>query len=202
MTMLEALDGQRLPPRFVISPGHTLLLEARDLAGHRCLLLDRGLVRVALSSGTMERADGEPITLGFLQSGDSFSLDMLEHAWIHLEALDATTLVGGDDAARGTGSPSLTDWTTALLLIQHLGSSEQRLRALMQLLVERLGRRCGAWYELPVRLTHDRIAEMVNHTRVTVTKHFSRWRREGLIDSALNAEGGLRIAPRLVEPEL
>lgn len=195
----ERAQVQAGATRFVIPQGHTLLLDARDMDAHRSLRLTSGLVRVGLSSAVAEPLDCRPITLGFLQSGDSISLEVLRHSWLHLEALDATTLVDGGGQLPADGCSSLHDWTTAMLLIQHLGQAEHRLRALMQLMVDRLGRRCGAWYELPMHLSHERIAEIVGHSRVTVTKTLGYWRREGLIDTELNAAGGLRIAPRLVE---
>lgn len=193
---IEAAAGTT---RFVIPQGHTLLLDARDMEGQRSLRLSSGLVRVGLSSPVAEPLDCSPITLGFLQSGDSIGLEVLRHSWLHLEALDATTLVDCDDLFPSEGCSSLHDWTTAMLLIQHLGHAEHRLRALMQLMVDRLGRRCGAWYELPMHLSHERIAEIVSHSRVTVTKTLGHWRREGLIDTRLNGAGGLRISPRLIE---
>jgi len=192
-------QGQTGATLFVIPQGHTLLLDSSDMDAHRSLRLTSGLVRVGLSSAVAEPLDCRPITLGFLQSGDSISLEVLRHSWLHLEALDATTLVDGGGLLPADGCSSLHDWTTAMLLIQHLGHAEHRLRALMQLMVDRLGRRCGAWYELPMHLSHERIAEIVGHSRVTVTKTLGHWRREGLIDAKLNSAGGLRIAPQLVE---
>lgn len=196
---MPTIDAPAGTTRFVIPQGHTLLLDARDMAAQRSLRLTSGLVRVGLSSPVAEPLDCRPITLGFLQSGDSIGLDVLRHSWLHLEALDATTLVDEDDLFPSEGCSSLHEWTTAMLLIQHLGHAEHRLRALMQLMVDRLGRRCGDWYELPIHLSHERIAEIVSHSRVTVTKTLGHWRREGLIDTQRNGAGGLRISPRLIE---
>lgn len=197
--MTETTITQKQAIQFIIPHGHTLVLEDQDTPDCQHLVIEQGLIRVALSSSLAEREDGDTITLGFLQVGDNMNTDVPRYCWLHLEALAASILVvGGDQSIRDQGI-SLGDWTTSLLMIQHLGNSEYRLKALLRLLVERLGRRCGAWYELPVRLTQDRIAEMVIHTRVTVTKQLSRWRREGLIDSDLTAQGGLRIAPKLIE---
>jgi CRP-like cAMP-binding protein len=196
---MPTIDAPASTTRFVIPQGHTLLLDARDMAAQRSLRLTSGLVRVGLSSPVAEPLDCRPITLGFLQSGDSIGLDVLRHSWLHLEALDATTLVDEDDLCPSEGCSSLHEWTTAMLLIQHLGHAEHRLRALMQLMVDRLGRRCGDWYELPIHLSHERIAEIVSHSRVTVTKTLGHWRREGLIDTQRNGAGGLRISPRLIE---
>jgi CRP-like cAMP-binding protein len=70
---------------------------------------------------------------------------------------------------------------------------------LLQLLVHRLGQRRGPWYHLPMRLKHESLAEMVNHSRVTVTRHMSRWRKCGWIDPGGPGCAELRLAPELVE---
>jgi CRP-like cAMP-binding protein len=70
---------------------------------------------------------------------------------------------------------------------------------LLQLLVQRLGHRRGAWYDLPIRLTHAELAELSGHTRVTVTRQLSRWRDQGLIEQGEGPQRCLRIAPALVE---
>ncbi|MBM5796429.1 MAG: Crp/Fnr family transcriptional regulator, partial [Cyanobacteria bacterium M_surface_7_m2_037] len=75
----------------------------------------------------------------------------------------------------------------------------QRIGALLQLLVERLGRRNGAWYELPLRLTHAELADLSGHTRVTVTKQLSRLRNLGLIEQDAGPGKTLRISPELLE---
>jgi CRP-like cAMP-binding protein len=69
----------------------------------------------------------------------------------------------------------------------------------LQLLVERLGRRNGAWYELPLRLTHAQLADLSGHTRVTVTKQLSRLRNLGLIEQDAGPSKTLRISPELLE---
>jgi hypothetical protein len=158
------------------------------------------LIRVAFSSVHIEPMEAEPITLGFLQSGDQLPLELLRHSWLHLEAIKTTSLTDTSELSQGIEAISLNDWTASLLMIQHLSDSQQRLRALLQLLVDRLGQRCGIWYELPMRLKHERLAEMVNHTRVTVSRHMSRWRQAGLIDSDHHEHGHLRIAPALLDP--
>ena len=75
----------------------------------------------------------------------------------------------------------------------------QRITALMQLLVQRLGIRKGEWYELPLRLTHADLAQLCGHTRVTVTRQLSKWRESGLIEQDNTASRNLRIAPELVD---
>jgi hypothetical protein len=193
------LAGRLKPACLSIPIGHTLLLDASNFSRSTQLRVSEGLIRVAFSSVHIEPMEAEPITLGFLQSGDQLPLELLRHSWLHLEAIKTTSLTDTSELSQGVEAISLNDWTASLLMIQHLSDSQQRLRALLQLLVDRLGQRCGSWYELPMRLKHERLAEMVNHTRVTVSRHMSRWRQAGLIDSEHHQHGHLRIAPELLD---
>jgi hypothetical protein len=184
---------------YAIREGHTLILDHSDRHNNACLQISQGLIRVALSSRLAERHDAQPITLGYLQEGDVINLDLLRDSWLHLESLKTSALKSCFLLQTpDPGHISLSDWTTALLVIQHIGPAEQRLQALLRLLVMRLGRRRGAWCELPLPIGHERIAEMVNHTRSTVTRQLNHWRRSGLIDSVMGPEGGLRISPQLI----
>jgi hypothetical protein len=193
------LAGRLKPACLSIPIGHTLMLDASNFSRSTRLRVSEGLIRVAFSSVHIEPMEAEPITLGFLQSGDQLPLELLRHSWLHLEAIKTTSLTDTSELSQGVEAISLNDWTASLLMIQHLNDSQQRLRALLHLLVDRLGQRCGSWYELPMRLKHERLAEMVNHTRVTVSRHMSRWRQAGLIDSEHHEHGHLRIAPELLD---
>lgn len=181
-----------------IREGITLLLDERQLECHQCLTVRDGLLRVAVSRFEEDSLEGHPVTLGFLQTGDQLPLDLLRTKRLHLQALRATWLVASHPALPAVDGSSLHDWTLEMLLIRNLSDAEQRISALLQLLVQRLGHRRGAWYELVLPLTHAELAELCGHTRVTVTRQFSRWRQQGL----LNQEGRqhlLRVSPSLVE---
>ena len=73
-----------------------------------------------------------------------------------------------------------------LLRIRHYGQAEKRLHALFALLVNRLGKRCSDYFQLPFRLTHDRLGELIGATRVTTTRQVSKWRN---LDE-MNCSGG------------
>lgn len=176
-----------------------MLLDEQLLQRGNCLSIATGLVRVAISQPEQEPLEAQPITLGFLQTGDQLPLDLLRTARLHLLALAPTRLEGGCPPLPPVGASSLHEWTVALLMIRHLGEAEQRITALLQLLVQRLGHRRGRWYELPLRLTHAELAELSGHTRVTVTRQLSKWRELGLIEQESHPERTLRIAPQLVE---
>ncbi|MEY3750026.1 MAG: hypothetical protein RLZZ11_217 [Cyanobacteriota bacterium] len=186
-------------PALSIRAGNTLLLDAHLLEHNQCLTVHSGLVRVAASKPDQEALVAQPVTLGFLQAGDQLPLDLLRTTRLHLEALEATRLTEGCSLVPAAGTNSLHEWTLSLLLIRNLSDAEQRIGALLQLLVERLGRRNGQWYELPLRLTHAELADLSGHTRVTVTKQLSKWRSAGLIEQESGPERTLRISPDLLE---
>jgi CRP-like cAMP-binding protein len=178
-----------------IAEGHTLLLEPDRQDGARCFLIERGLLKVSLSS-----TDSQPITLGFLQAGDQLPLELQRRATMHLEAITSVHLSECGVETPQPGQHSLNDWAVDLLLIRRLTTAEQRLTALLRLLAERIGRRQKDWYVLPLQLTHAQIADLIGHTRVTVTQQLSLLRRARLIETCRGPAGDLRLAPGLVEP--
>lgn len=175
------------------------------LAG-QCVLLDPGL----RPSGTcLEMLEGiarvycpceetEGMTIAFLQAGDHLRTDRLCSEGVCVEALTPMSFHRLDPSEAGVGFDAVNEWTLQLLRIRHLGQAEKRLHALLSLLARRLGRRCGAWCDLPFRLTHERIAELIGTTRVTTTRLLSRIRSAELL-VVPGGEPGLRLAPSLVE---
>jgi len=77
---------------------------------------------------------------------------------------------------------AVNEWTLQLLRVRHLGQAEQRLQALMALLVNRLVLRCRDSFQLPFRLTHERFGELIGATRVTTTRLLSKWRQADLVE--------------------
>ncbi len=188
---------QATPATMLLSARQVLLLDGGFDSAGLALRIKHGVLRVFLFSPA-----GEEITIGFLQTADLFDQQSLRRDWIGVEAM---SMVGIEREERRSGAfpdtADLNGWTTELLMIRHLGETEQRLRALLSLLVERLGRRNGDWYELPLRLTHERIAELIGNTRVTVTKLVSRLRQANLLEvQACGTEPPLlRLSPAVVE---
>jgi Crp-like helix-turn-helix domain len=183
-----------LPVNAVRMPvGQTVLLDPALRPEGSCIEVLEGMARVYCPC---EETEG--MTLAFLQPGDQLCTDRLCSEGICVEAL--TPLVFSSDASprAGAGFDPVNEWTLQLLRIRHLGSAEQRLHALLSLLVRRLGRRCGSWCDLPFRLTHERIGELIGTTRVTTTRLISRIRQAQLLQVPAG-ESGLRLAPELVE---
>ncbi|MFM7235156.1 MAG: Crp/Fnr family transcriptional regulator [Cyanobium sp.] len=186
-------------PPLSIREGVTVVLEERQLERHRSLTVTAGLVRVAASRLEQDPLEVHPMTLGFLQAGDQLALDLLWKKRLHLQALIDSRLEESGRIPPAADGNSLHDWTLEMLLIRNLSDAEHRISALLQLLVRRFGRRRGAWYELSFPMTHADLAELCGHTRVTVSRQFSRWRSQGLLEQDPGPHRLLRLAPDLVE---
>ncbi|MCT0214026.1 helix-turn-helix domain-containing protein [Synechococcus sp. CS-1324] len=173
--------------------GQTVLLDPAGRPGGCCLEVLEGVARVYCPC---EETEG--MTLAFLQAGDRLRTDRLCSEGVCVEALTPLRFRSDGEAGESDGFDPVNEWTLQLLRIRHLGSAEQRLHALFGLLVRRLGRRCGPWCDLPFRLTHERIGELIGTTRVTTTRLISRIRQAELLE-APSGQSGLRLAPSLVE---
>lgn len=173
--------------------GQTVLLDPALRPGGTSIQVLEGIARVYCPC---EETEG--MTLAFLQPGDQLRTDRLCSEGVCVEALTPLCFRSEAEASDGTGFDPVNEWTLQLLRIRHLGSAEQRLHALFGLLVRRLGRRCGPWCDLPFRLTHERIGELIGTTRVTTTRLISRIRQAELLEAPVG-EPGLRLAPSLVE---
>jgi hypothetical protein len=138
------------------------------------------------------------MTLAFLQPGDQLATDRLCSGGVCVEALTPLLFRSDAQAQSSGGLDPVNEWTLQLLRIRHLNKAEQRLHALLGLLVRRLGKRCGPWCDLPFRLSHERIAELIGTTRVTTTRLISRIRQEKLLEAPAQ-QALLRLAPSLVE---
>jgi len=173
--------------------GRSVLLDPGLSPPGSCLEVLEGIARVYCPC---EETEG--MTLAFLQAGDQLRTDRLCSEGICVEALTPLAFCAGVDPSSGAGFDAVNEWTLQLLRIRHLGQAEQRLHALLALLVNRLGRRCGNWCDLPFRLTHERIGELIGTTRVTTTRLISRLRQASLM-AVSSGELGMRLAPELIE---
>jgi hypothetical protein len=193
------LQSPECQQQLLLPIGHTLILDGHSRRHCGPLQVGEGLLRVAYLSNWPETPLQRPLTIGFLQAGDPVPLQMLAHSNLHLEAIQPSRLCDRVAGADAEDTICLADWTASLLALHRLPDSDRRLQALLQLLVHRLGQRRGPWYHLPMRLKHESLAEMVNHSRVTVTRHMSRWRKRGWIDPGGPGRPELRLAPALIE---
>ncbi len=173
--------------------GQSVLIDPSSRAGGSCLEVIEGIARVYCPC---EETEG--MTLAFLQEGDQLRTDRLCSEGVCVEALTPLCFKNDAEASVADGYDAVNEWTLQLLRIRHLGSAEQRLQALFALLVNRLGRRCGNWCNLPFRLTHERIGELIGSTRVTSTRLISRLRSADLLNVP-TGEPILRLSPALIE---
>ena len=173
--------------------GQTVLLDPALRPKGSCIEVLEGMARVYCPC---EETEG--MTLAFLQPGDQLRTDRLCSEGVCVEALTPLLVSTEAQPEATAGFDPVNEWTLQLLRIRHLGNAEQRLHALLSLLVRRLGRRRGDWCDLPFRLTHERIGELIGATRVTTTRMISKIRQAKLIEVPAG-DSCLRLAPELVE---
>ena len=176
-----------------LRPGQTVMVDPSARRGGSCLEVLEGVARVYCPC---EETEG--MTLAFLQEGDQVRTDRLCSEGICVEALTPLSFRSDAEPQEGVGFDSVNEWTLQLLRIRHLGSAELRLHALLALLVNRLGRRCGEWCDLPFRITHDRIGELIGSTRVTSTRLISKLRNSDQLDTP-TGDNNLRLSAALIE---
>jgi len=174
-------------------PGQSVLIDPSARSGAGCIEVLEGVARVYCPC---EETEG--MTLAFLQSGDQLRTDRLCSEGVCVEALTPLLFRSDAEANTNDGFDPVNEWTLQLLRIRHLGSAESRLQALFALLVNRLGRRCGDWCQLPFRLTHERIGELIGSTRVTSTRLISRLRSSEMLNVP-SGEQILKLSPSLIE---
>ena len=183
-----------LPVNAVRMPvGQTVLLDPALRPEGSCIEVLEGMARVYCPC---EETEG--MTLAFLQAGDQLRTDRLCSEGVCVEALTPLVFSSEAQPRAGEGFDPVNEWTLQLLRIRHLGSAEQRLHALLALLVRRMGRRCGDWCDLPFRLTHERIGELIGATRVTTTRMISKIRQAQMLQAPVG-DTCLRLAPQLVD---
>ena len=176
-----------------IASGQSLWLDNGPFGPSPALEIVEGIGRLSCSC-----EQGDAMTIAFLQAGDQWQCQGGCVQAVCLEALTPLLLRPLGAWVEPVRADPVQDWTLQLLRIRHLAKAEQRLHALLGLLVFRLGRRCGAWCDLPFRLSHDRLAELIGTTRVTTTRLISRIRQAQLLEAPVG-EAGMRLAPELVE---
>ena len=173
--------------------GQSVLIDPSSRPKGTCLEVVSGIARVYCPC---EETEG--MTLAFLQSGDQLKTELLCSEGVCIEALTELSFESNVNIDDNSGFDAVNEWTLQLLRIRHLGNAEQRLQALFSILVNRLGRRCGQWCELPFRLTHERIGELIGSTRVTSTRLISRLRSAELLIAPLGTQT-VSVAPSFIE---
>jgi len=180
-------------PLILLAEGRTMFLDPAGQAHGTLLQVHQGVARVFCAC---PETDG--MSLAFLQDGDTLRSDRLCSDGVCLEALTPVGFRHLDESQSGA-MDAVNEWTLQLLRIRHLVSAEQRLQALLSLLVHRIGRRTSAGCQLPFRLTHERIGELIGATRVTTSRIASRLREQGVIFQHGGSRTGLTLCPDWIE---
>jgi hypothetical protein len=187
-------------PRSISLAAHQSLLLARDSQVPSCLKLSvqEGIGRISASFRQPGGRRWNDVTLAFATREDC--------PWLRLPATTGC-LLEAQTPLRCDLQPVphcpvthdlISDWLLQLHLVRHPVRADVRLRSLLQLLVQRCGRRSAAGYRLPLALGHARLAELIGSTRSTVTRQIGQLRQQGLLRSEPGDEA-LLLAPELVE---
>lgn len=155
-----------------------------DLPPRQIWVIYRGLVQLSTI-----HAQGEEILLGIAAPSMPFGLPLTNLCPYYALALTDVNLM-----SLGIGeiedSPKLSQglfWylvqrhqqTEALLSVANYRLVEERLRHFLWLLKQELGQTVSQGERLPLRLTHQHIANAIGSTRVTVTRLLGRLQEEG-----------------------
>lgn len=143
----------------------------------------RGIVQLSTF-----QVSGEEILLGWATSSSLFGGDLTNLAICDGKALTEVYL-RWFSRQEIENSPSLTQvmWTQlsqrlkqteSLLAIAGVKRVEDRLRQLLDLLKQELGEPVASGIKIPIRLTHQNLANAIGTTRVTVTRLLGELQRQ------------------------
>ncbi|MGF1604299.1 MAG: Crp/Fnr family transcriptional regulator [Thermosynechococcaceae cyanobacterium] len=140
--------------------------------------IDMGMVRTF----TLHE-DGGITALGLWRAGDVIGHPFAGIEPYHIECLSnvqAHLLQIDDRLALDEAMWSHIHQSQALLTMHH-GSVQTRFRTFLHWLAEKLGQHSGEECFIPLPLTHQDIAEVIDSSRVTVTRLIGQFEREGTL---------------------
>ncbi|MGK7931049.1 MAG: Crp/Fnr family transcriptional regulator [Microcystaceae cyanobacterium] len=146
----------------------------------------RGIVQLSQIS-----LSGDEIILGWAQQNTFFGQWLSHIDAYHAKAMSEVYL-RWYSLTELENSPRLTQvmvtqmarrmkQTEALLAISGLKRVEERLYHLLHLLKQEMGESTETGTRLPVRLTHQNLANAISTTRVTITRLLGDFQRQGMI---------------------
>ena len=180
-------QAEQLKPgkRICLQPSQVLALCRSAADQWLAINISDGIIRLA----TNQQQDGADITLAFLSHSESGLVHHPSNQQLHIEAITETTLEILKQPTPERGNKDvLSEWLFELHLIRNPRKAEKRLKALLELLVERLGKRTTEGFKLEFLLPHSRIAEIIGTTRSTVSRSIGSLRESGqiIINNELN----------------
>ncbi|MGB3559615.1 MAG: Crp/Fnr family transcriptional regulator [Geitlerinemataceae cyanobacterium] len=145
--------------------------------------IEAGFVRTLTSD-----EDGTLTTLGFWKNGDIVGLPLtdIRPYWVEcLTSVKATRLLSKVSQPRDALVSQMqffqSQQSQELLRIAHCKRVEFRLLKLLNWLAQLIGEKLEEGYFIPLRLTHQDLADTVGTTRVTVTRLINEFQRSGRI---------------------
>jgi CRP-like cAMP-binding protein len=180
-------QAEQLRPgkRICLQPSQALAFSRSAADQWLAINISDGIIRLA----TSQQQDSADITLAFLSHSDSGFIHHPTNQQLHIEAITETTFeILKQPIPDRDNKDVLSEWLFELHLIRNPRRAEKRLKALLELLVERLGKRTAEGFKLEFLLPHSRIAEIIGTTRSTVSRSIGSLRESGqiIINNDLN----------------
>ena len=142
------------------------------------IIAEQGIIRLS----TIENDSHPEITVALMSSLDDCTFCYPGSENLQIEAItDCIIKINNEQKVHAANDDFLQEWIFRLYKVRHPIKSEDRLKALLRLLIVRLGKRTPEGYKLQFLLSHSRLAEMIGATRSTVSRSLGALKDKGII---------------------
>lgn len=176
MNTSSALSQSRAH-RIHMKPSQRLVIEQASLNQWLKVEVESGIIRLATEHDKCQN----DITLAMMSHLECGSLRKPINKKLLVEAVTETFFELSNEEFDPAEDDVLTNWLLDLHIIRNPIKTEDRLKALFELLVERFGKRTAEGVTLDFLLPHSRLAEMIGSTRSTVSRSISTLRKSNQI---------------------
>jgi len=179
----------------ILSPGEQVLLPTNERGESLfSLRTQQGVGRLA----TITEIKKSDMTLGFTGASCSEWLITPQTGQITIEALTPLEILVTPADSIHLQNELIRHWLWDFHHVRHPVGAMARLKALLQLMITRFGRRTLEGYTLPFYLSHSRVAELIGVTRSTATRLLNIQRQQGQL-CVDGLSGTYVIAPSMME---
>lgn len=179
----------------ILSPGEQVLLPTNERGESLfSLRTQQGVGRLA----TITEIKKSDMTLGFTGASCSEWLITPQTGQITIEALTPLEILVTPADSIHLQNELIRHWLWDFHHVRHPVGAMARLKALLQLMITRFGRRTLEGYTLPFYLSHSRVAELIGVTRSTATRLLNIQRQQGQL-CVDGLSGTYAIAPSMME---
>jgi len=179
----------------ILSPGEQVLLPTNERGESLfSLRTQQGVGRLA----TITEIKKSDMTLGFTGASCSEWLITPQTGQITIEALTPLEILVAPADSIHLQNELIRHWLWDFHHVRHPVGAMARLKALLQLMITRFGRRTLEGYTLPFYLSHSRVAELIGVTRSTATRLLNIQRQQGQL-CVDGLSGTYVIAPSMME---